>query len=296
MPADRSSFKIDYERHPRSSYKEWLKQHPDYKAPPRRRPPPKNAPPPLLSPEELEQSMSHFTPEFRARWIAACARMKQAMDGTLPPDAPPVYYSKVYSYLHPQAAIPENTPYEKQPVRMTHSGMWMNRLSDELMDLLLEFKHGSVEAGLKVVKDGQARVVDVIGGRPEPDDPSVQEIDLPGQSYFIRLWTGHMDYNRTVCWNVVDRKTGTVLRKPRFLKMFATDDHQLYRHEIFSLEKRRGVDKPAAETFIAHDGERVEFHVRKKLVKTIRLPQRASQQPLLEAKPLEVLFELALDG
>ena len=107
--------------------------------------------------------MSHFTPEFRARWIAACARMKQAMDGTLPPDAPPVYYSKVYSYLHPQAAIPENTPYEKQPVRMTHSGMWMNRLSDELMDLLLEFKHGSVEAGLKLVKDGQARVVDVIG-------------------------------------------------------------------------------------------------------------------------------------
>ena len=116
MPADRSSFKIDYERHPRSSYKEWLKQHPDYKAPPRRRPPPKNAPPPLLSPEELEQSLSHFTPEFRARWIAACARMKQAMDGTLPPDAPPVYYSKVYSYLHPQAAIPENTPYEDAPL------------------------------------------------------------------------------------------------------------------------------------------------------------------------------------
>ncbi|KAL1661791.1 hypothetical protein GGF50DRAFT_129234 [Schizophyllum commune] len=253
MPADRSSFKIDYERHPRLSYKEWLKQHPDYKAPPRRRPPPKNAPPPLLSPEELEQSMSHFTPEFRARWNAACARMKQAMEGTLPPDAPHVYYSKVYSYLHPQAAIPENTPYEKQPVRMTHSGMWMNRLSDELMDLLLEFKHGSVEAGLKVVKDGQARVVDVIG-------------------------------------------TGRVLRKPRFLKMFATGDSELYRHEIYSLEKRRGVDKPAAETFIAHDGERVEFHVRKKLVKTIRLPQRASQQPLVEAKPLEVFFELALDG
>ncbi|KAI5822136.1 hypothetical protein K523DRAFT_358612 [Schizophyllum commune Tattone D] len=239
--------------------------------------------------------MSHFTPEFRARWIAACARMKQAMDGTLPPDAPPVYYSKVYSYLHPQAAIPENTPYEKQPVRMTHSGMWMNRLSDELMDLLLEFKHGSVEAGLKLVKDGQARVVDVIGGRPEPDDPSVQEIDLPGQEYFVRLWTGRMDYNRTVCWNIVDRKTGKVRRKPRFLKMFATDDNQLYRHEIFSLEKRRGVDKPAAETFIAHDGERVEFYVRTKLVKTIRLPQRASEQLLVEQKPLEVLFELSLD-
>ncbi|KAL1739167.1 hypothetical protein HDZ31DRAFT_49814 [Schizophyllum fasciatum] len=294
MPADRTSKNPALDKWPRTSYRDVLKNLPkdQRKGPPRRRAPRNDGPPQVASPEERARAIAHLTPEFRTRWLAACDRMHAAMQGTLPPDAPPVFYSKVYSYYPRVCRTEAGTPYEPQAFRTSRHGTLLNRLSDEVMDLVLELNHGSAEAGLAAVKRDQARVVGVIGGRPDPDDPSIQDIHIPGQEYFIRLWMGGMDWTRTVCWNIMDRATNRAVPRPASLQLFASDDSGRARHKLYSLESTSGIDNPCAETFLAHDGERVEFIVGETLLKTIRLPQRACQLPPVEAKPLEIIFDL----
>lgn len=95
---------------------------------------------------------------------------------------------------------------------------------------------------------------------------------------------GLYDASLAVCWSIVDNDSGDVLHQPRLLSMYTTNSNQ-QRAQIQSLERIRCLDRIGRETFMAHDGEMVEFCVKGKLVKKIVLPRRAVQNSPLGSRP-----------
>ena len=86
------------------------------------------------------------TPEFDA----ACTRMEQAWDGTLPEGTEPPVYASHYSYLPEQYRIPQGTVIPPGAPPTSNGGTKRNILwSEETTDLALLAEFGSVELGRK---------------------------------------------------------------------------------------------------------------------------------------------------
>lgn len=86
------------------------------------------------------------TPEFDA----ACRRMEQAWEGTLPEGTEPPVYATHYSYLPEQYRIPQGTVIPPGVPVTSHGGTSRNiNWSEETTDLALLAEFGSVELGRK---------------------------------------------------------------------------------------------------------------------------------------------------
>ncbi|TRM68931.1 hypothetical protein BD626DRAFT_420802 [Schizophyllum amplum] len=213
------------------------------------------------------------TPEFQA----ATKRLGQAWAGTLPPDVAPPTYSSVYSYHPDHRRIPVGTaiPPGQPSTSFNHSLQHM-LWSEEMVNHALKAEFGDVERGhefMRVMTESS----DHIGGTPDPNDPSIRDIPIPGQTYHMRLWTGYMDRSQMVCWMLIDDKTGQPRDRPAKLKIY--DVSEMLPMALCSIEdgwrldKRKGRKNPG-ETFCASDGSEIEFVVNKVPVLRIKLPER----------------------
>ncbi|KAL1685051.1 hypothetical protein GGG16DRAFT_98162 [Schizophyllum commune] len=220
------------------------------------------------------------TPEFDA----ACTRMEQAWDGTLPEGTEPPVYASHYSYLPEQYRIPQGTVIPPGAPPTSNGGTKRNILwSEETTDLALLAEFGSVELGRKWLRHVTENA-DTIGGTPRPDDPSIRTIAIPGRTYHLRLWTGGMDQSRLVCWNFMDNKTGEPRLRPSNLKIYAVIEGEKTR--LASLEEGCNFDlkkskwpEGATETFCAEDGTVVDFIVGKTTLLRLQLPSRPFAGP-----------------
>ncbi|KAL1684005.1 hypothetical protein EV122DRAFT_272581 [Schizophyllum commune] len=220
------------------------------------------------------------TPEFDA----ACTRMEQAWDGTLPEGTEPPVYASHYSYLPEQYRIPQGTVIPPGAPATSNGCTKRNILwSEETTDLALLAEFGSVELGRKWLRHVTENA-DTIGGTPRPDDPSIRTIPIPGRTYHIRLWTGGMDQSRLVCWNFMDNKTGKPRLRPSNLKIYALFEGE--RTRLASLEEGCNFDlkkskwpEGATETFCAEDGTVVDFIIGKTTLLRLQLPSRPFAGP-----------------
>ncbi|KAI5890142.1 uncharacterized protein SCHCODRAFT_02630977 [Schizophyllum commune H4-8] len=219
--------------------------------------------------------------------IAATERMVATLNGTLAPGEQPAEYAYVYQYLPPYLAIPAGTPMTTAlKATVTYSP-----LSEEVMRLMFIAECGSVEAGMEQARDVYANS-DIRGGNPDPEDTTLQLVDIPGQSYHMRFWQGHQDAGRSITFQFCDNKTRQPRRRPRGLRVYFRDTLNV-RREIKSEEYIFGapqLSKVASESFVTYDGYKVELVVNNVAVKMLRMPCRAT-----ESQPATPLEELPLE-
>ncbi|KAI5895426.1 uncharacterized protein SCHCODRAFT_02479502, partial [Schizophyllum commune H4-8] len=115
---------------------------------------------------------------------------------------------------------------------------------------------------------------------PDPKDPSIRYIPIPGRRYHMRLWTGWM-----VCWQFLDNKTKQPKHRPDKLKIYDVSD-SWYPQRLVSLEEGQHYDKTASkkkpyscDTFAAPDGSIVDFVQKGEPFTRIQLPNRPKAGP-----------------
>ncbi|KAL1716903.1 hypothetical protein EV715DRAFT_292786 [Schizophyllum commune] len=225
------------------------------------------------------------TPQF----AAASKRLAQALKGKTPARAAPPVYSSIYSYLPAYCRIEEGTPVAPGAFPQAYAGtaqacqpmLW----TEDEVNIVLKAEFGDVEMGHRFMRE-MASVSDVVGGSPDPEDSSIRTIPIPDQTYYMRLWTGHMDQQKTVCWQLMSNKTHKPMVRPEELTIYdITEGHE--RMALPSLEgcwriEKEGsgpVPRGVGETFAATDGAIVEFVVRGQPIFRIRLPARPTRGP-----------------
>ncbi|KAL1733957.1 hypothetical protein EV714DRAFT_234438 [Schizophyllum commune] len=252
-----------------------------------KQPRPKAEPRPLSEFEELYRTCTvpgHVPTDLTSpEFAAASARMRQALNGTLPEGAEAPVYASHYSYMQ-NHAIPQGTAIQPGAPVTSHKGQ--ERLvnwSEEMVDASHMAEFGSVELGRKFMRVLSEKA-DVIGGTPRPDDPSIRDIPIPGRTYHIRLWTGCLDRTRLVCWNFMDNKTGKPRLRPSNLRIYSYDDGDKIR--LASIEegccfdlKKSQWPEGTTETFCADDGSIVDFVVGKTTLLRLQLPARPFAGP-----------------
>ncbi|TRM65606.1 hypothetical protein BD626DRAFT_428912, partial [Schizophyllum amplum] len=209
--------------------------------------------------------------------MEAARKADDASQGTTRAGDEKPTYAAMYSYLPEHIRIPEGTPLvPSMPVTSNEGTVGHIHWSEEMANHVLETEFGSVEEGKRYLRD-ISKDADVLGGYPDPKDPSVRRIPIPGQLYSMRLWTGHQERSRTVCWNIVSNDSGEPMRKPKNLEMYTVDPTGSIDHRCFSMEAAQDFDKPEllrSETWCYPDGTVIEFVVGRKSALRVRLPVR----------------------
>ncbi|KAL1756557.1 hypothetical protein FB107DRAFT_289930 [Schizophyllum commune] len=197
-------------------------------------------------------------------------------------ESPPVY-SSVYSYNHEYLRIPKDTPVQPG-VPSTSFGGTVRHMAwtEEMVNIMLKAEFGDVELGHQFMKrfyEGS----EVIGGSPDPKDPSIRYIPIPGRRYHMRLWTGRMDEAELVCWQFLDNKTKQPKHRPDKVNIYDVSDSWCPQR-LVSLEEGQHHDKTASkpyscDTFAAPDGSIVDFVHKGKPFMRIQLPNRPKAGP-----------------
>ncbi|KAL1747648.1 hypothetical protein HDZ31DRAFT_31541 [Schizophyllum fasciatum] len=228
------------------------------------------------------------TPEF----ATASKKLGDAWNGmTAAGEAPPVY-SEVYSYLPDYCRIAKNTPVPPGAFPMAYGGTVQPMLwSEEMVNAALKAEFGDVKKGLEFTRR-MAQRSDIVGGSPDPADPSLRMIPIPDRSYHIRLWTGHMDNSQTACWQFISNKTKKPMIRPKNLKINdVTNSDQpvplLSLEECWHIEKKGLVPQGVGETFAAADGAIVEFEHKQTPIFRIQMPSHPTKGPSRIRKYLE---------
>ncbi|KAL1716909.1 hypothetical protein EV715DRAFT_204426 [Schizophyllum commune] len=246
---------------------------------------------PYVNPQELRDSCTVPGHRYKLSMVDipefhdARRKMEDAWLGQTPEGESPPVYSSIYSYNHEYLRIPENTPVQPG-VPSTSFGGTVRHMAwtEEMVNIVLKAEFGDVELGHQFMKrfyEGS----EVIGGSPDPKDPSIRYIPIPGRRYHMRLWTGRMDEAELVCWQFLDNKTKQPKHRPDKLKIYDVSDSWCPQR-LISLEEGQHYDRTAnkkkpysCDTFAAPDGSIVDFVHKGKPFMRIQLPNRPKVGP-----------------
>lgn len=222
---------------------------------------------------------------------AACAHLHRTMTGTLEPGEEPAATTRVYEWLPSHIAKPGGIPIPPQPIRTAHNGDTLHiPMSEGLAQALMIARCGSVEEGTKQLKELYSRI-NVLGGIPDPQDTTLQKVELPGVGCHMRFWLGHQ--TRTISFDLCDDRTGQLVAKPPSLEIFHVNAITGDLTELKSLQWCQGF-KPRTTmkeaTFVVAEGTELEFVFKGTTLKTTLLPTRG--QPVRPAVDPTVLQEL----
>ncbi|KAI5833383.1 hypothetical protein K523DRAFT_369925 [Schizophyllum commune Tattone D] len=235
---------------------------------------------PCVNPQELRDSCTVPGHRYKLSMVdipefhEAKRKMEDAWLGQTPEGESPPYLR-----------IPENTPVQPG-VPSTSFGGTVRHMAwtEDMVNIVLKAEFGDVELGNQFMKrfyEGS----EVIGGSPDPKDPSIRYIPIPGRRYHMRLWTGRMDEAELVCWQFLDNKTKQPKHRPDKLKIYDVSDSWCPQR-LISLEEGQHYDKTvnkkkpySCDTFAAPDGSIVDFVHKGKPFMRIQLPNRPKAGP-----------------
>ncbi|KAI4521169.1 hypothetical protein K525DRAFT_201914 [Schizophyllum commune Loenen D] len=221
------------------------------------------------------------TPEFHE----ASKKLAQAWLDQVPEGESPPVYSSIYSYTHEYVRIPKNTPIPPG-LPPTSFGGTVRQMTwtEDMVNIMLKAEFGDVELGHQFMKKA-FEGSEVIGGSPDPKDPSIRYIPIPGRKFHLRLWTGRMDQAELVCWQFIDNITKKPRGRPDKVKIYDVNDPTKPAH-LISFEESEHFDQRAdgrkaysCETFSAPDGTIVDFVHGKQPFMRIQLPIRSKAGP-----------------
>ncbi|KAI5895420.1 uncharacterized protein SCHCODRAFT_02619365 [Schizophyllum commune H4-8] len=246
---------------------------------------------PYVNPKELWESCTVPGHRYKLSMVdipefhEARQKMEDAWLGQTPEGEAPPVYSSIYSYNHEYLRIPKSTPVQPGVPSTSFGGAVRHMAwTEEMVNIILKAEFGDVELGHQFMKrfyEGS----EVIGGSPDPKDPSIRYIPIPGRRYHMRLWTGRMDEAELVCWQFLDNKTKQPKRRPDKVKIYDVTDSSCPQR-LVSLEEGQHYDetedkkKPySCDTFAAPDGSIVDFVHKGKPLMRIQLPNRPKVGP-----------------
>ncbi|KAI4524351.1 hypothetical protein K525DRAFT_194207 [Schizophyllum commune Loenen D] len=218
--------------------------------------------------------------------------MHATMSGTLAPGQEPAKYSSVYKHLPKHVRIEEGTVIPQQPLLTSWGGEVVNCLySEEVANELLIMEFGSVEKGKKAMKE-LYETAEYIGGQPDPEDPTIERIELPNLSFHLRLWLGYQ--KKFVSFDFCDNETKRPIEKHRFLAIFCMRSPQdLFPTQLQSLEYSDHFDRSIGyNSFAVIEGTILDIRWKGKPVKRVVLPERARAAQQVQAVPAQGVREL----
>ncbi|KAL1694570.1 hypothetical protein GGG16DRAFT_46612 [Schizophyllum commune] len=220
--------------------------------------------------------------------------MYATVNGTLAPGQEPAKYSSVYQHLPKHLRIEEGTVIPQQPLLTSWGGEVVNCLySEEVANELLIVEFGSVEKGKKAMKE-LYETAEYIGGQPDPEDPTIERIELPNLSFHLRLWLGYQ--KKFVSFDFCDNETKRPIEKHRFLTIFCMRSPQdLFPTQLQSLEYSDHFDWSIGyNSFAVIEGMILDIRWKGKPVKRVVLPERARAAQQVQAVPAQGVRELEL--
>ncbi|KAI5899479.1 uncharacterized protein SCHCODRAFT_02682484 [Schizophyllum commune H4-8] len=220
----------------------------------------------------------------------ALEHMYATMNGTLAPGQEPAKYSSVYQYLPKHLRIEEGTVIPQRPPLTSFGGDTINCLySEEAANELLILECGSVEKGKELVKEAY-QTAEFIGGQPDPEDPTIDRIDLPNLPFHLRLWLGHQ--KTFVSFDFCDNQTRRPVLKHRNLTVFMQSPGSLNALQLQPLEKCFHYDQSVGyNSFVVPESAVLEIRWMGKNIKTVQMPAR--EQPAQPARAARGVREVA---
>ncbi|KAL1728735.1 hypothetical protein EV714DRAFT_214496 [Schizophyllum commune] len=206
----------------------------------------------------------------------ALEHMHATMNGTLAPGQEPAKYSSLYQYLPKHLRIEEGTVIPQRPPLTSFGGEVINCLySEELANELCILECGSVEKGRELVKE-TLQTADYIGGQPDPEDTTIDRIDLPDLSFHIRLWLGHQ--KTFVSFDFCDNVTRGPVVMPRHLTIFMGSNKLQPLEKCFRFDQSVGYN-----SFVVPESAILDIRWKGKTIKTVEMPARS--RPAQDAVP-----------
>ncbi|KAI5899478.1 uncharacterized protein SCHCODRAFT_02742563 [Schizophyllum commune H4-8] len=218
--------------------------------------------------------------------------MYATVNGTLAPGQEPAKYSSVYQHLPKHLRIEEGTVIPQIPLLTSWGGEVVNCCySEELANELLKVEYGSVEKGKKAVKEFM-EVAEYLGGQPDPEDTTIDRIELPGLSFHLRLWLGHQ--KNFVSFDFCDNETKRPVEKHRFLTVFYMRSPQdMHPVQVQSLEYCHHLDQSVGyNSFAVLEGSILDVRWKGKSIKRVVMPERERPAQQAQAVPARGLREL----
>ncbi|KAL1721163.1 hypothetical protein EV715DRAFT_271474 [Schizophyllum commune] len=246
-----------------------------------------------LAAEVLEPDLSgHGVPPNLDALASTLGHMYATVNGTLAPGQEPAKYSSVYQHLPKHLRIEEGTVIPQIPLLTSWGGEVVNCCySEELANELLIVEYGSVEKGKKAVKEFM-EVAEYLGGQPDPEDTTIDRIELPGLSFHLRLWLGHQ--KKFVSFDFCDNETKRPVEKHRFLTIFYMRSPQdMHPVQVQSLEYCHHLDRSVGyNSFAVLEGSIVDVRWKGKTVKRVLMPERERPAQQAQAVPARGAREL----
>ncbi|KAL1672305.1 hypothetical protein EV122DRAFT_255915 [Schizophyllum commune] len=214
------------------------------------------------------------------------------MTGNLAPGQEPAKFSSIYQHLPKHIRIEAGTVIPQQPLLTSWGGEVLNCLySEELANELLIVEYGSVEKGKKALKEVY-ETAEYVGGQPDPEDTTIDRIELPGLSFHLRLWLGYQ--KKFVSFDLCDNETKRPIEKHRFLTIFCMRSPQdLYPIQLQSLEYSDHFDRSIGyNSFAVVEGSILDIRWKGKSIKRVVMPERARAAQQVQAVPARGVREL----
>ncbi|KAL1707261.1 hypothetical protein EV121DRAFT_268657 [Schizophyllum commune] len=212
--------------------------------------------------------------------------------GNLAPGQEPAKFSSIYQHLPKHIRIESGTVIPQQPLLTSWGGTVLNCLySEELANELLIVEYGSVEKGKNALKEVY-ETAEYVGGQPDPEDPTIDRIELPGLSFHLRLWLGYQ--KKFVSFDLCDNESKRPIEKHRFLTIFCMRSPQdLYPIQLQSLEYSDHFDQSIGyNSFAVVEGSILDIRWKGKSIKRVVMPERARAAQQVQAVPARGVREL----
>lgn len=216
-----------------------------------------------------------------AAMSAAFDHMYRSMTGALEKGEQPAEYASVFQKLPPHVAIQASTPIMPGPLSTSFNSTVLNCMhSEELAQQMLIAQCGSLEEGKRQLDEALA-TADFITSLPDSQDPTIQRVELPGQTFHMRFWMGYQKIY--ISFDFCDNESQAPIAKPKDLTVWELVGVLGGRAiQLQSQEHCLGLDQHTGhDSFAVQEGTELEFRFSAVPIKRMCLPMRSKPaQPM----------------